>query len=118
VYRDRLEKEAMMTFQHRSSRVARLLVTAVAVGALATPPALASPRIGPVIHDKERDGKTVAPEPAPPGDAAPVVVRAADNGFDWDSAAIGAGGAGALIVLASLGGFAYTSRRGRIPPAP
>ena len=33
-----------------------------------------------------------------------------DAGFDWGSAAIGAGGAGALVVLITLGGFAFTSR--------
>ncbi len=33
-----------------------------------------------------------------------------DNGFDWDSAAIGAGGAGALLLLVSLGGFTYRVR--------
>ena len=33
-----------------------------------------------------------------------------DDGFDWGSAAIGAGGAGAIVVLISLGGVAYSSR--------
>ena len=33
-----------------------------------------------------------------------------DEGFDWGSAAIGAGGAGAAIVLVSLGGLAVASR--------
>ena len=39
-----------------------------------------------------------------------VIVRNVDDGFDWGAAAIGAGGAGALIVLVSAGGFAYTAR--------
>jgi hypothetical protein len=39
------------------------------------------------------------------------VVRTIDEGFDWGSAAIGAGGAGAAIVLVSLGGAAYVARR-------
>ena len=33
-----------------------------------------------------------------------------EAGFDWGSAAVGAGGAGAVVVLSSLGGFAYASR--------
>ena len=33
-----------------------------------------------------------------------------DSGFDWDSAAIGAGGAGALLLLVAAGGFTYRSR--------
>ena len=37
-------------------------------------------------------------------------VRRIDDGFDWGSAAIGAGGAGALVVLVSLGAFSYASR--------
>ena len=44
----------------------------------------------------------------------PAVTTTIDEGFDWGSAAIGAGGAGALIALVSLGGFAYSSR-GRMP---
>ena len=37
-------------------------------------------------------------------------MRTIDEGFDWGSAAIGAGGAGAAIVLVSLGGVAYVAR--------
>jgi hypothetical protein len=37
-------------------------------------------------------------------------VRTIDEGFDWGSAAIGAGSAGAVIVLVSLGGAAYVAR--------
>jgi hypothetical protein len=44
-----------------------------------------------------------------------VIVRSVDEGFDVGSAAIGAGGAGALLVLLSLGGFAYASRHPRAP---
>jgi hypothetical protein len=42
-----------------------------------------------------------------------VIVRTLDEGFDVGSAAIGAGGAGALLVLVSLGGFAYATRHPR-----
>ena len=46
---------------------------------------------------------SVEPEQAP-------VVQRIDQGFDWGSAAIGAGGAGALVVIVALGGTAYTTR--------
>ena len=94
----------------RPYRLARLLVAGVTTAALAAPPAVARPienRPAPVPRDA---GTTVAvtPEPAPAD--APIVVRPVDTGFDWDSAAIG-GGTGALVVLVSIGGFAYASRR-------
>jgi hypothetical protein len=79
-------------------RLARLLAAGVAAATLAAPPAVARPIDG-------------AQEPRRPGPTeAPVVVRHIDAGFDWGSAAVGAGAAGALIVLVSLGGFAYTAR--------
>ena len=97
-----------MTAQHRSRRLSRLLAAGVAVAALAAPPALARPIDPPVPRDP---GTRVAvePEPAPVPVPAPVV-QTIDDGFDWGSAAIGAGGAGALVAIVSLGGFAYTSR--------
>jgi hypothetical protein len=86
------------------------------VGALAAPSAIAGP-IDPVPTGSysRDDTSAVAVEPEPAPAAAPVV-RTIDEGFDWGSAAIGAGGAGALLVLISLGGFAYTSR-GRLQVA-
>jgi hypothetical protein len=88
---------------HHSHRLARLVVAGLATGALAAPAALAQP-----IDAQPR----AAPEP---GSGDPPVVRTIDEGFDWGSAAIGAGGAGAAIVL-SLGGLALVSRD-RIRPA-
>lgn len=78
---------------HRSYRLARLTAVVLASGALAAPTAIARP---------------APPDPKPSPDRAPVV-RAIDEGFDWGSAAIGAGAAGALIVL-SLGGLGGASR--------
>jgi hypothetical protein len=88
-----------MTPLRRSHRLARVLAASLAAAALAAPPALAMPDTGPVVEESE----------AVPTEA-PVVVRAIDEDFDWGSAAIGAGGAGALIVLVSLGGFSYATR--------
>lgn len=56
-------------------------------------------------------GDTPADHPGMPG--GPIVVAeprpsVPDGGFDWLSAAVGAGGAGVLIVL-SLGGASYAS---------
>ena len=95
-----------MTAQHRSRRLSRVLAAGVVAAALAAPPALAGPIDPPVPRDP---GTRVAADPEPAPVPAPVV-QTIDDGFDWGSAAIGAGGAGALIVIASLGSFAYTSR--------
>ena len=97
-----------MALPLRFHRLAVALATVVAAAALAAPPALAriDPPATPSFNSRE-----AAPTPM----AAPVVVRTVDDGFDWGAAAIGAGAAGALIALASLG--AQTSR-GRTRAAP
>lgn len=92
---------------HRLSRALAATTTAVA---LAASPAVARPidtPRGPVRIDP---GPTVVvqPEQAP---ARPPVAQKIDDGFDWGSAAIGAGGAGALVVIVAVGGVAYTTRR-------
>ena len=81
---------------HHSHPIARLVTAGLVAGALAAPAAAAQP-----IDDPQTS------EPAPSNTP---VVRTIDEGFDWGSAAIGAGGAGAVIVLVSLGGVAYVSR--------
>jgi hypothetical protein len=90
-----------MPAQHRSHRLAGLLIAGVTAVALAAPPAVARPIDDPrlpaeptVVVNSER----------------PPVVQEIDDGFDWGSAAIGAGGAGALVVIVALGGVAYTTR--------
>jgi hypothetical protein len=88
-----------MFLQRSSSGLGRMLAASLAAAALAAPPALAMSDPGPVV-----DEPTLVPTDAP------VVVRASDEGFDWGSAAIGAGGAGAVIVLVSLGGFSFATR--------
>jgi hypothetical protein len=81
---------------HHSHPIARLVTAGLVAGALAAPAAVAQP-----IADPQTS------EPAP---SDTPVVRTIDEGFDWGSAAIGAGGAGAAIVLVSLGGIAVVSR--------
>ena len=99
-------KEARMS--SRPHQLARLLTVAVTAAALAAPPALARPLDGP--------NEPVRPDPFD-SVAEPPVVQQIDDGFDWGSAAIGAGGAGAIVVLISLGGVAYSSRH-RVHAAP
>jgi hypothetical protein len=82
---------------HHSHPIARLVTAGLIAGALAAPAAVARPCIDPQTS-----------EPAP---SDTPVVRTIDEGFDWGSAAIGAGGAGAVIVLVSLGGVAGMRRR-------
>jgi len=93
------------------TRRLRTLVIALAACAALAAPAAAEPGNDypqPVITkigDTPEDfGKPVAP-PAPPLDEASDT-----GGFDWPSAAIGAGGAGVVIVV-SAGGMALVSRR-------
>ncbi len=92
-----------MSAQHRTHRLAGLLAAAVTVAALTAPPASARLIDGPNEPVRPDPGVPVELEQAP-------VVQTIDDGFDWGSAAIGAGGAGAMIVLVSASGFAYTSR--------
>jgi hypothetical protein len=79
------------------------LAAGLAAAALAAPPALA--RVDPPATTPFNSRET---DPTAP--ATPVVVRTVDDGFDWGSAAIGAGGAGALAMVVALGGVAYTTR--------
>jgi hypothetical protein len=87
---------------HRRSQLLRSLAAGLAVTALAAPAASARPMLDPGSGE------------APPTDTAPVTV-AVDDGIDWGSAAIGAGGAGMLLLLAA-GGATYASHgRRRVP---
>jgi hypothetical protein len=92
-----------MSAQYRSHRLARVFTAAVTAAALAAPAADARLLDGPNEPVRPDPGVPVELEQAP-------VVQTIDDGFDWGSAAIGAGGAGAVIVLVSLGGAAYVAR--------
>jgi hypothetical protein len=78
---------------HHSHPIARLVTAGLVAGALAAPAAVAQPIADPQTSEP-------APSDAP-------VVRTIDEGFDWGSAAIGAGGAGARLVRGSQGGGCY-----------
>jgi hypothetical protein len=86
-----------------SNRITRLVTAGLIAGALAAPTASAVPA-GP---DAPNSGEPVVLESAP----APVVTGV-DEGFDWTSAAIGAGAAGGLLLLFGVGGATYRHRQG------
>jgi hypothetical protein len=83
-----------------SHHITRLVLIGLAVLALAAPVASARPA---PRDATPADRVVIEPESAP-------IVQSVETGFDWDSAAIGAGGAGALLLLVAAGGFAYRSR--------
>jgi hypothetical protein len=87
-----------------TQRITRLAAAGLVAGALAAPAADAVP----ASPDRQpADRVVVEPEPAP-------VVQSVDNGFDWASAAIGAGAAGGLILLIGAGGSTYRHRHEHI----
>jgi hypothetical protein len=88
----------------QTHRITRLVAIGLAAMALAAPAASAVPA---------RPDATPADRVIIQPDVAPLV----DDGFDWGSAAIGAGGAGALILLLSAGGFSYRHRQEHIRTA-
>jgi hypothetical protein len=83
-----------------SHRITRLVLIGLAVLALAAPVASARP----------------APADTPTGPAQPEtpVVLSVDDGFDWASAAIGAGIAGGIVLLLVWGGVTYRHRHEQI----
>jgi hypothetical protein len=100
-----MKSHRRMTRRLRTLLIALAACTALAAPAAAEPgndyPQPASDKIGDTPADF---GKPVVP-PAPPLDEASDT-----GGFDWPSAAIGAGGAGVVMVV-SAGGMALASRR-------
>lgn len=81
-------------------RITRLVLIALAVLALAAPAASAVPA--------SRDA-----QPADRVVVEPPVVQSVNDGFDWASAAIGAGTAGAILLIA-FGGVTYRHRHEHI----
>jgi hypothetical protein len=86
-----------------SHRITRVLLICLAVLALAAPAASAVP----AGSDRVDTGEPFVIEPEAPA-------QSVDNGFDWASAAIGAGFAGGIILLAGWGGFTYRHRHEHI----
>ncbi|MET0684352.1 MAG: hypothetical protein ABW060_03500 [Solirubrobacteraceae bacterium] len=82
----------------RRIRIARSLAAGLAAIVLAVPSAQASQRLEP--------GSGEAP--------VPVETTVIDDGFDWGSAAIGAGGAVLVLLLSAAGLTALTGRHDRV----
>jgi hypothetical protein len=84
-----------------SNRITRLVLIVLAVLALAAPAANAVPP----APDRQPAERVIVQPP---------VVPSIDNGFDWASAAIGAGLAGGIILLVGWGGITYRRRHEHI----
>jgi hypothetical protein len=106
-----------MKFHLRLRRISTAALVVAACTALAAP-AGADPVAGypPSAHEKifgaqtPKVGDTPADYPGMPGTSVSTPAGTPEGGgFDWPSAAIGAGGAGLLIVL-SVGGAMFVSR--------
>jgi hypothetical protein len=87
-----------------SHRITRLVLIGLAVLALAAP--VASARPAPADTPASDTPFVLGPE-------APVV-QSVNEGFDWASAAIGAGFAGGVILLIAWGGVTYRHRHDHI----
>jgi hypothetical protein len=97
---------------HRRSQVRRSLAAAVAIAALAAPAGHAAPIRDPGTGDTPGsaliDPKEVVEDQGTP------VTTTIDEGFDWGSAAIGAGGAAAALLLSAAGASAVSRRHKRV----
>ena len=92
-----------------SIRTARLLACALTAIAVAAPAAAARP-----AQDPPSSGPSRAHEPET---AVPArIVPAADGGSEWDSLALGAGGATLVLLLAGTGTMALSRRHDRVGP--
>jgi hypothetical protein len=83
----------------RTHHFSRAAAGALAAVAIAAPAAGARPAV-------ESPGHSRLAEPP-----APIVTRVIDGGFEWSSAAIGAGGAAAVLLLTAAGATTVTRRR-------
>src|SRR4051812_33078828 len=94
----------------RSRHLTRAVASVLAVTALAAPAPMAPPIASAPAWIPSHPAASPSHAEAP----APTVIRTVDDGFDWGSAAIGAG-ATIAIVLLSLGGVRAGSRTGVRP---
>ena len=87
-----------MSSQSHTRRLARSAAVALAVTVIAAPTAAARP-IGETHPIGIETGSTTPP----------TVITTTDSGIDWGSAGLGAGAAGAIVLL-SLAGVAVNAR--------
>jgi hypothetical protein len=86
-----------------TSRLTRITAVALATAAVGAPAASARPASEPGGNQ--------------PGPVTQPIVREFDQGFDTGSAALGAGGGAAVVLLALGGAAAITRHRHRVPLA-
>ena len=91
----------------RSHRFTRAVAGALVITAIATPGAGARP-----IEEMFVDPRSGADQSRAEA-AAPTVTRTIDERFGWGSAAIGAGGATAVLLLTAAGASALSHRHQR-----
>jgi hypothetical protein len=94
---------------HRPRHRARVLAASLAIAALAAPAANTAPAPEPG-GNRSISSTEIQALGRPPS---PVVTRTTDDGFDWGSAAVGAGGATAIALLALAATTAATRPRAR-----
>jgi hypothetical protein len=95
---------------HRRSQFRRSIAAGVAIAALAAPAVQAAPIQEGGTGDTPGSQEIDVSELKADADSGSPVTTVIDEGFDWGSAAIGAGAAGALLALVSLGGYKFASR--------
>jgi hypothetical protein len=86
--------------RHRSS-----IAIALAAAALAAPAAQARPMDPPINTFTEEEQRALRGESAAPR------VQSTDTGFDWGSAAVGAGAGAGMLALIAVGGLSAGGRR-------
>jgi hypothetical protein len=108
-----------------SYRLSRAAVGAVTIALMAAPIAGARPldETGGQpppgsVQERNLNALSMRATSAKPDRQGPTAVRIVDDGFDWGSAAIGAGGATGLLLLAATGAAAATHRHRRVSALP
>ena len=97
----------------RFHRLTRTIAGALAVTALAAPAASAFP--GEQVQGSQGgNSRSALPVDSYAQAPRPTVTRTIDDGFDFGSAAIGAGGAAAVLLLSAAGASAATHRHHRV----
>lgn len=98
-------------FEHR---IAPALATTLAIATIG----IAAPAAGARLPDDALRAPAAPPSTQVVADTpTPTVTRTIDEGFDWGSAAIGAGGAGIVLLLGAAGLTAANHRRPTMPAA-
>ena len=91
-------------------RISRTAAGALAIVAFAAPVADARPALEPPGDTSSGSAGVIAYEADPPAPS----ITVADDGFEWASAAIGAGGAAVVLLLTATGAMTVSRRHHRV----